>query len=80
MSCSILQLTLIGLQIFGIPFWIESTLDMAIIGRRPSSDIELGEAPKMDDPLPSNNSPQHIEINANPIAGVQAALGNPMPM
>lgn len=48
--------------------------------RKVSSDIETGEDPKMQARSPVNDSLQHIESNVNSIAGVQAALGNPMPM
>jgi hypothetical protein len=53
---------------------------MASNGRRLSSDIEIGERPKIEGQLPTANSSEHIEVGTNPIAGVQAALRNPMPM
>lgn len=52
---------------------------MAGNGRRLSSDIEIGERPKTEHELPVNSS-EHLEVGTNPMAGVQAALGNPMPM
>lgn len=53
---------------------------MATNGHRLSSDIEVGERPKSDRPLPAATSSEHFEVGTNPIVGVQAALGNPMPL
>ena len=52
---------------------------MATNGRRLSSDMEIGQRPKIESQLPANSS-EHLEGGTNPIAGVQAALGNPMPL
>ena len=49
-------------------------------GQSSSSDIEIGEQHKFEDQLPAQPQSKHIEMEPNPIAGVQAALGNPMPM
>lgn len=53
---------------------------MATNGDRTSSDLEIGEQRKNDPEQRAADSPEHIEMGTSPIAGVQAALGNPMPM
>lgn len=53
---------------------------MATNGHRISPDLEIGEQRKNEPEQHAAELSEHVEVGANPIAGVQAALGNPMPM